>query len=92
MHNASHIDKTTLREELLHNWQYRRGGLLNLSILIHEQLNKKGDYPYNTPGTLEYEASTRALDGTSLMHGSGYLGLGRPRPWELSCSTCGRFY
>ena len=30
MHNASHIDKTTLREELLHNWQYRRGGLLSL--------------------------------------------------------------
>ena len=29
MHNASHIDKTTLREELLHNWQYRRGGLLS---------------------------------------------------------------
>ena len=69
-----------LREELLHNWQYRRGGLLSLSRLIIEQVFRKGSYPYYTPGTLEYDARTKS----ELPHSK--------RPWELKCRTCDRFY
>ena len=71
--------KRVLREELLHNWQYRRGGLLSLTKLIGEQINKNGNYPYETPGTLENEAHSAAKDGA-------------PIPWELQCSTCDKFY
>ena len=83
--------KAVLREELLHNWQYRRGGLLSLTRLGLEQLGAFGN-PYTTRGTLEYDASTRALDGTNLERGDGYSGFGKSRPWELRCVTCGRFY
>ncbi len=92
------IDKTTLREELLHNWQYRRGGFLNLSILIHEQRNKKGDYPYYTSGTLEHEASNLSTHGGdrpkyySNSEDIYYDGRNQPIPWELTCSSCGRFF
>ena len=85
--------RALLRHELVHSWQYRRGGLLNLTKLIVEQINKNGNYPYETPGTLENEASTKAFDGTNLKRRSdGYSGFGKPRPWELQCSTCDRFY
>ena len=63
-----------------HNWQYRRGGLLSLTRLAFEQVFKSGDYPYFTPGTLEYDARRRSE-----------LPFSR-RPWELSCSTCSKFY
>ena len=80
-YDRDHPDfKVTIREEILHNWQYRRGGLLNLGRLGLEQVNKKGNYPYHTPGTLEYEARSRSELSYS------------ERPWELSCSICGRFY
>ncbi len=81
--------KRVLREELLHNWQYRRGGLLSLTRLVLEQIGPGN--PYTRRGTLEYEASRRSVDGTDLER-SGYSGLGKPRPWELQCSTCDRFY
>ena len=68
-----------LRAELLHSWQYRRGGLLNLTKLIVEQINKNGNYPYETPGTLENQAHSAAKDGA-------------PIPWELRCRTCDKFY
>ena len=53
------INKRVLREELLHNWQYRKGGLLSLGRLILEHTvdfvtGGRWD-PYYTPGTLEYE-------------------------------------
>ena len=83
--------KAVLREELLHNWQYRRGRLLSLTRLVLEQIGPGN--PYTTRGTLEYEASTRAFDGTNLEREiDGYSGFGKPRPWELQCSTCDRFY
>lgn len=72
-----------IREELLHNWQYRRGGLLNLSRLAIEQLGADTNgypYPYGTPGTLEHDAQTRSFLPYS------------QRPWELQCSTCNKFY
>ncbi len=80
IHKGDAGDLQVLREELLHNWQYRRGGLLSLTKLIVEQINKNGNYPYETPGTLEnqaYSASKLAYDS---------------RPWELRCSTCDKFY
>ena len=52
--------KTVLREELLHNWQYRRGGLLSLTRLGLEQAGVYGNDPYNKPGTLENEAQNIA--------------------------------
>ena len=80
-HSSDHPDfKQVIREEILHNWQYRRGGLLNLSRLAIEHIFKKGDYPYYTPGTLEYEARTRSALPYS------------ERPWELQCSGCDKFY
>ena len=95
---------TTLREELLHNWQYRFGGLLNLGHLIAEQLGNDGqDFPYFTLGTLEEEASNRSYDGSNRpkrypkthrtrANATYYDGRNNPRPWELRCITCGRFY
>ena len=87
----------TLREELLHTWQYRRGGLLNQVRLLSEQVGSDSPngfpYPYGSSGTLEYEASTRSFDGTSLTRvEDGYNGAGNSRPWELLCTRCSRFY
>ena len=68
---------------LLHNWQYRRGGLLNLTKLAIEQLGADpsgSPYPYDTPGTLEHNASTRSR----LPYNQ--------RPWELRCNLCDKFY
>ena len=55
--------KTLLRHELVHNWQYRRGGLLNLTRLGLEQAGVYGSNPYNRPGTLEYNAKNIADRG-----------------------------
>ena len=55
--------KRLLRHELVHNWQYRRGGLLNLTRLGLEQAGVYGEDPYNTPGTLENETKTIADNG-----------------------------
>ena len=90
-------DLRTLREELLHNWQYRFGGLLNLGRLITEQIGNDGqDFPYFTPGTLEEEASNRSRDGASIKFDRNgrtyYDGRNNPRPWELQCSSCNRFF
>lgn len=75
------------REELLHNWQYRRGGLLSLTRLsvIERIAEATGSNPYNeSHGSfgypyLEYQAQSAAQDGA-------------PIPWELQCSGCGKFY
>ncbi len=55
--------KTLLRHELVHSWQYRRGGLLSLAKLALEHLGAYGSNPYNRPGTLENEAHTIAKSG-----------------------------
>jgi len=82
-------DNAVLREELLHSWQYRRGGALSLLRLGVEQAfadnpqnRGRKTFPYFTPGTLEYEASSRAQNN---------IGIGR-RPWELGCRGCGKFF
>ena len=69
---------------------------MNLGRLIVEQLGNDGqDYPYFTPGTLEYEASNRAHDGAGKRKRNGLLyydGRGKERPWELRCKTCSKFF
>ncbi len=59
--------KELLRHELVHNWQYRRGGLLSLGRLGLEQAGRAitgGRWdPYNRPGNLEYEATNIARKG-----------------------------
>ena len=80
LRSGSERGKRALREELLHNWQYRRGGLLNLGRLAIEQIFKKGDYPYYTPGTLEYDARRQSRLSYN------------ERPWELQCNVCDKFY
>jgi len=79
---------TTLREELLHTWQYREGGFLSLLRLGGEQVfannpqsRVRGTFPYFSPGTLEFEARSRSEE----------VIVGR-RPWELGCRGCERFY
>ena len=84
--------KELLRHELVHNWQYRRGGLLNLGRLGLEQAGAFGNDPYDRAGTLEYAASTGAYDSVRVRKKDGYSGFGKPRPWELSCIVCDRFY
>ena len=59
--------KELLRHELVHNWQYRRGGLLSLGRLGLEQAGRAitdGRWdPYDRPGNLEYEARNIADKG-----------------------------
>ena len=59
--------KRLLRHELVHNWQYRRGGLFSLSRLGYEQIRRAATDgrwdPYNRPGNLEYEARIIANKG-----------------------------
>ncbi len=57
------LEERLLRHELVHSWQYRRGGLLNLARLGLEQAGAYGSNPYDRPGTLENEAYTIAESG-----------------------------
>ncbi len=93
--------KRVVREELLHNWQYRRKGFPALYGLAQEQKNmEEGGYPYFTPGTLEYDASTRSTHGGSgeggyIRRRNGsifYDGTGYDRPHVLKCSGCDKFF
>ena len=76
-----------VREEFLHSWQYRRGGLLSLTRLgiIERAAEATGSNPYNERNGswgypyLENQAYSAAKNGA-------------PVPWELQCSTCDRFY
>ena len=76
-----------LREELLHNWQYRRGGLLSLSRLSIERVAEAtGSDPYNERhGSLRYPYLEHQAQSDS------YLPYNQ-RPWELRCSSCDKFY
>ena len=81
-------DLTVLREELLHNWQYRRGGLLSLTRLgiIERIAEATGSNPYNeSHGSFGYPyLEHQAKSGAHLPYSQ--------RPWELRCSACDRFY
>ena len=80
IHREDVNDLRVLREELLHNWQYRRGGLLSLTRLALEQAGVWGSDPYTRPGTLEHDAQTRSR-----------LPYNK-RPWELRCGGCDKLY
>ena len=77
-----------VREEFLHSWQYRRGGLLSLTRLdiIERVAEATGSNPYNERnGTWGYPyLENEAKSGSKSSYDD--------RPWELRCSTCDRFY
>ena len=77
-----------LREELLHNWQYRRGGLLSLTRLgiIERIAEATGSNPYRErKGSFGYKyLEYQARKGSLLPY--------HERPWELRCRTCDKFY
>ena len=85
---GSDINKRVLREELLHNWQYRRGGLLSLTRLgiIERIAEKTGSNPYDErKGSFGYKyLEHQAQSGANLPYNE--------RPWELRCSGCDKFY
>ena len=88
IHREDANDPRVLREELLHNWQYRRGGLLSLTRLgiIERIAEATGSNPYRErKGSFGYRyLENQARSGALLPYSQ--------RPWELRCSTCNRFY